>query len=52
MALTHGVNGNYPCPVCLVPNAEQLDLDKTHPLRMAEDSKVLVKEGLTLNVGK
>jgi hypothetical protein len=49
MALTRGVNGHFPCPVCLVPNAEQSDLDKTYPLRTAEGSKALVEESLALN---
>jgi hypothetical protein len=49
MALTHGINGHFPCPVCLVPNTKQSDLDKTHPLCTAEGSKALVEESLALN---
>jgi hypothetical protein len=51
MALTCGVNGNFPCPVCLVPNTEQSNLDKTHPLRTAKDLKALVVRSLDLNAG-
>jgi hypothetical protein len=49
MALTCGINHHFPCPVCLVPNAEQSDLDKTHPLQTAEGSKALIEESLALN---
>jgi hypothetical protein len=52
MALTRGVNGKYPCPVCLVPNDEQSSLDKTHPLRTAESCKALVMRSLTLNASE
>ena len=51
MALTRGVNGNFPCPICLVPNTEQSNLDKTHPLWKAKDSKALVVRSLDLNAG-
>lgn len=35
MALTRGVNGSFPCPVCLVPNAEQSILSRWHQLRIS-----------------
>lgn len=46
MALTRGVNGHYPCPVCLVPQSEQSNLDQSHPLRTAEESKSIVVKAL------
>ena len=46
MALTWGVNGKHPCPVCLVPNAEKSCLDQSYPLWTAEESKVLVIKAL------
>jgi hypothetical protein len=39
MTLTRGVNGLFPCPVCLVPKDEQSNLMATYPLRTAEDSQ-------------
>lgn len=46
MALTRGVNGNYPCPVCLVPQSEQSHTWQTYQLRTAEQSKMLVMKAL------
>jgi hypothetical protein len=46
MALTRGVNGKHPCPVCLVPQAEQSNLGQSHPLQTAEGSKALVTKAL------
>lgn len=33
MALTRGANALYPCPICLVPKKEIINLSATHPLR-------------------
>ena len=46
MALTRGVNGQYPCPVCLVPQSEQSNLGQSHPLQTAEESKLIVVKAL------
>jgi hypothetical protein len=39
MNLTHGQNGNCPCPVFYVPQNEQSDLTRTHEPRTAEDAQ-------------
>jgi hypothetical protein len=39
MALLHGVNGNFPCPVCLVPQESQWDLSQNFALRTKDDSR-------------
>lgn len=44
MTLTRGVNGLYPCPVCLVPKNEQSDLTKDHTLRTAEDTQKICED--------
>lgn len=44
MALIRGATGNYPCPICLVPNDEQSDPTKTYPLRTTEDMKEIYDE--------
>ncbi|KAJ8091351.1 hypothetical protein PM082_015069 [Marasmius tenuissimus] len=36
---TKGSNGNFPCPVCLVPNEKQSDHYCRYPLRTAAESK-------------
>ena len=46
MALTRGVKGLFPCPVCLVPQSEQSDLTKSYKLRTAEESKSIVVKAL------
>jgi hypothetical protein len=46
MALTRGVNGLFPCPVCLVPQSEQSNLSQSHPLRTADESQLIVMKAL------
>jgi hypothetical protein len=48
MTLTHGVNGLYPCPVCLVPKNEQSDLMKSHPLCTAEDTQKICEDAKSM----
>ena len=52
IALMQGINGKYPCPVCLVPTDEQSILDKTHLLCKAESCNVLVVRSLRLNASE
>lgn len=47
MALTRGVNGKHPCPVCLVPQAAQSNLDQSYLPRTAEESQALVVKALS-----
>ncbi|KAJ3548840.1 hypothetical protein NM688_g5244 [Phlebia brevispora] len=42
MALTRGLNGLCPCPVCLVPNKEQNNLLVYYPCRNAEEVKAII----------
>lgn len=44
MTLTHGVNGLFPCPVCLVPKNEQSNLTVRHPLCTADDSQKICED--------
>ncbi|KAI0683923.1 hypothetical protein BC835DRAFT_1422790 [Cytidiella melzeri] len=46
-ALIRGLHGNRPCPICLVPKGELLDLSSRHPERSEEHVQELVerKEG-------
>ena len=46
MALICGSGGNFPCPICLVPNEEQNDLEKTYPLRTTKTMKHIVEQAL------
>ncbi|KAF8154643.1 hypothetical protein B0H34DRAFT_852350 [Crassisporium funariophilum] len=41
MTLTRGVKALFPCTVCMCPQDELSDLDKRHPLRTAEESKLI-----------
>jgi hypothetical protein len=49
MTLTHGVNGLFPCPVCLVPKNEQSSLAIKHLLCTAEDSQAICEHAKTMN---
>ena len=44
MALIRGVRGAAPCPVCLVPQDQQVHLNRLplHPLRTKEDAHAVV----------
>jgi hypothetical protein len=44
MTLTCGVNGLFPCPVCLVPKNKQLNLTVRHPLCTADDSQEICED--------
>jgi hypothetical protein len=46
MALIRGLNGLYPCPICLVPYDQQSDLSKSHTLRTAAHTKGIYEAGL------
>ncbi|EKM49670.1 uncharacterized protein PHACADRAFT_201366 [Phanerochaete carnosa HHB-10118-sp] len=41
MALIRSTNGNCPCPVCLVPKAQQAQGHNVHPVRKAADVQVI-----------
>lgn len=43
MVLIRGIGGLFPCPGCLVPSKEQLDLSKQWPIRKIEDVKPIVE---------
>ncbi|KAI0684868.1 hypothetical protein BC835DRAFT_1291935 [Cytidiella melzeri] len=42
-ALIRGLHGNRPCPICLVPKGELLDLSSRHPERSEEHVQELVE---------
>lgn len=42
MALTRGLKGNFPCPVCLVPNKLQSKLEIVHPRRNVDAVRSIV----------
>lgn len=44
MAAIRGVNSLFPCPICLVPEAELLDLGEKYPLRTTQTMKKVVEE--------
>jgi hypothetical protein len=43
MALTRGLKGLFPCPVCLVPTGEQADLSGVYPIRTARQSQSILE---------
>ena len=46
MALIRGVNGLFPCPICLIPSKDLGNRHALAPLRDMEESKRLVAEGI------
>jgi hypothetical protein len=48
MTLTCGVNGLYPCPVCLVPKNGQSNLMERYPKCTTEDSHDIYKHVLAM----
>lgn len=50
MLLTRGTGGLYPCPICMIPNDEQMGLSQdSWPLRDMEGIKAIVlNETMTL----
>jgi hypothetical protein len=44
MTLIRGVQGLYPCPVCLIPWDQQSDLSVRHVLRTAEQTQGILRE--------
>jgi len=48
MALICGEKGHYPCPICLVPRDSQSDLTVSYPVRTAEHTQKIYKQGLEL----
>jgi hypothetical protein len=44
MTLIRGVQGLYPCPVCLVPWDQLSDLSVRHVLRTAEQTQGILRE--------
>lgn len=49
MALTRGATANYPCPVCLVPKTEIINLSTFHMLRTTANMKGAWLEGRNMN---
>lgn len=49
MALIHGQNGKYPCPISLVPNNKQIDLTGNYPLQTDNDSENLLLQVEKMN---
>lgn len=52
MALIRGLNGDFPCPVCLVPANKLSDQSVRYPLRDAAQSRELVLHARGLNSGQ
>ena len=48
MALIHGVQGNCPCPICLVPQQKQSDYLTLWPQRTMEKTQQLIEEAKEL----
>lgn len=46
MALIRGLNGLYPCPICLIPSKELININTTAPLRDLDETQCLVSEGI------
>ena len=44
MTLIRGLNGLYPCPVCLVPKEQLSDTSKTWPRRNARDHQRILTQ--------
>ena len=44
MALVHGLNSLFPCPVCHVPGDKLSDLSETFPMRTTEAMKAVYEE--------
>jgi hypothetical protein len=51
MALIRGLRGNFPCPICLVPQDMQHDLTLTYDLRTAKDTQRILKDADKLQYG-
>jgi hypothetical protein len=48
MVLIRGTQGNFPCPICLVPRDDQSDLTKVYAIQTSKQSKDLYETGLGL----
>lgn len=48
MTLIRGVQGKYPCPICLVPKEDQGNLLIEHELRSGEESERLVRQSMKM----
>ncbi|THH05669.1 hypothetical protein EW146_g9838 [Bondarzewia mesenterica] len=44
MALIRGLGGKCPCPICLVPKEQQIELSIRYPLRTASDTHVILAQ--------
>ncbi|KAH9985222.1 hypothetical protein BJV74DRAFT_878709 [Russula compacta] len=45
------IEGNFPCPICLVPQEMQHDLTRTYPLRSAKDTQKIIQHADELPFG-
>jgi len=50
MALIRGVQGLYPCPICLIPSQDLANINITAPLRDMEETQHLVAESVEANL--
>lgn len=44
MALLKGINGKCPCPVCLIPGENLLDLHNAYPLRQVSHGQSVMMD--------
>lgn len=49
MAAIRGTRANFPCPICLVPGDELLNLGQQYPLRTTESMQQVFDTAATLN---
>lgn len=52
MALIRGFRGLFPCPICLVPAGEQMEITTKYPLRSQEDTKDTILKAASPSLSK
>lgn len=52
IALIRGVNSKFPCPVCLVPGDQLINLSTDFPLRISSEMKKIHESTKELNIGQ